>query len=79
MQQIGPFILNGFHFLAGGITLLLVMIWRMKSAPGVPGDLKSILLIGSAAGLLLFLVQLFNSWGWFILLRAKPVLSPACM
>ncbi len=63
MQQIGPFIFNGFRFLIGGLTLLPVIIFRRKRVDESPASTKQILLIGCAAGLLLFFGATFQQLG----------------
>ena len=63
MQQIGPFIFNGFRFLIGGLTLLPVIIIRRKRGNQSSGNLKLTLLIGCGAGLLLFSGATFQQLG----------------
>ena len=54
MQELGPFMFNGFRFLIGVLTLAPIVILRNRSQPETPGNLKKTILIGSAAGLFLF-------------------------
>ena len=63
MQQIGPFIFNGFRFLIGGLTLLPVIIFRRKRVDESSASTKQILLIGCAAGLLVFFGATFQQLG----------------
>ncbi|MFV1949650.1 MAG: DMT family transporter [Anaerolineales bacterium] len=63
MQVIGPFMFNGFRFLIGGLTLLPVIFLRRKRVDESPASTKQILLIGCAAGLLLFFGATFQQLG----------------
>ncbi len=65
MQQMGPYIFNGFRFLIGALTLVPVILLRNKSGRGLneKGDLKKTLLIGSVAGLILFFGATFQQLG----------------
>ena len=63
MQELGPFIFNGFRFLVGALTLVPVIIIRKKRNPGDKADLKKTLIIGSAAGLFLFFGATFQQLG----------------
>lgn len=65
MQQMGPYLFNGFRFLIGALTLVPVILLRNKSGKGmkVEGDLKKNLLVGSVAGLILFFGATFQQLG----------------
>ena len=65
MQQMGPYIFNGFRFLIGALTLIPVILFRNKSAgdQNEKRDLKKTLLIGSVAGLFLFFGATFQQLG----------------
>ena len=63
MQHLSPFIFNGFRFLIGGITLIPVIIFRGKRVDETSGSIKQILLIGCAAGLLLFFGATYQQLG----------------
>lgn len=63
MQELGPYIFNGFRFLVGALTLVPVSIFRKKRNPGDEADLKKTLIIGSAAGLFLFFGATFQQLG----------------
>ena len=53
MQEMEPFIFNGFRFLLGALTLVPVIIFRKKNRVQYETDLKRTLAIGSAAGFFL--------------------------
>ena len=63
MQELGPYIFNGFRFLVGALTLVPIIIIRKKRDPGDKVDLKKTLIIGSAAGLFLFFGATFQQIG----------------
>lgn len=63
MQQMGPYIFNGFRFLIGALTLVPVILFRKKTVIDQKGDLKKTLLIGAAAGLFLFFGATFQQLG----------------
>ncbi len=63
MQELGPYIFNGFRFLVGALTLVPVIIIRKERNPGDKADLKKTLIIGSAAGLFLFFGATFQQLG----------------
>ena len=63
MQQIGPFIFNGFRFLVGGLTLLPIILLRRKKTKESTGRVKQTIIIGSAAGILLFFGATFQQTG----------------
>ncbi|MCK5794935.1 MAG: DMT family transporter [Anaerolineales bacterium] len=63
MQQMGPYIFNGFRFLIGALTLVPVILVRKKPVVVEKGDSKKILLIGAVAGLLLFFGATFQQLG----------------
>ena len=63
MQELGPYIFNGFRFLVGALTLVPIIVIRKKRNPGDKVDLKKTLIIGSAAGLFLFFGATFQQIG----------------
>ena len=63
MQELGPYIFNGFRFLVGALTLVPVIIVRKEGGLGDKTDLKKTLIIGSAAGLFLFFGATFQQLG----------------
>lgn len=63
MQELGPYIFNGFRFLVGALTLVPIIVVRKKRNPGNNADFKKTLLIGSAAGLFLFFGATFQQLG----------------
>ena len=63
MQQMGPYIFNGFRFLIGALTLVPVILVRKKSVVVEKRDSKKILLIGAVAGLFLFFGATFQQLG----------------
>lgn len=63
MQQMGPYIFNGFRFLIGALTLVPVILIRKKTVIEQKGDLNKTLLIGAAAGLFLFFGATFQQLG----------------
>jgi drug/metabolite transporter (DMT)-like permease len=63
LQELGPFIFNGFWFLVVALTLLPVIVIRNKRDPKGESDLKKILIIGRAAGLFMFFGATFQQLG----------------
>jgi len=63
MQQMGPYIFNGFRFLIGAITLIPVIFFRRGTGIFQPGNLKKTLLVGSVASLFLFFGATFQQLG----------------
>jgi len=63
MQELGPYIFNGFRFLVGALTLIPIIFIRKKRNSGDKADLKKTLIIGSAAGLFLFFGATFQQLG----------------
>ena len=63
MQQMGPYIFNGFRFLIGALTLVPVILFRKKSLVVQKGDLKKTFLVGAVAGLFLFFGATFQQLG----------------
>jgi len=63
MQYISPFVFNGFRFLVGGLTLLPVIILRKKRDDNTTASFKKTLIIGCAAGLLIFFGATFQQLG----------------
>ena len=45
MQELGPYIFNGFRFLVGALTLVPIIIIRKKKSPEDKADLKKTLII----------------------------------
>jgi drug/metabolite transporter (DMT)-like permease len=54
MQQMGPFIFNGFRFLIGSLTLLPIIFLRRHQEESEVYPIQKTLLIGTAAGVFLF-------------------------
>ncbi len=63
MQQIGPYIFNGFRFLIGALTLVPIILFRKRKQPENFVDPKMTLLIGFVAGLFLFFGATFQQLG----------------
>ncbi|NQS91981.1 MAG: DMT family transporter [Chloroflexi bacterium] len=63
MQQIGPYIFNGFRFLIGALTLVPVILLRKRIIQESITDLRKTLLIGFVAGLFLFFGATFQQLG----------------
>ncbi len=63
MQQMGPYLFNGFRFMIGAITLVPIIIVRNKKVTNQKGDLKTTLFLGAAAGLILFFGATFQQLG----------------
>lgn len=63
MQQMGPYIFNGFRFMIGALTLVPVILVRKRSMVVQVGGLKKTLLIGAVAGLFLFFGATFQQLG----------------
>ena len=63
MQEMEPYLFNGFRFLIGSLTLTPFIVFRKKRY--LPPDInsKNILLIGAAAGCLLFFGATFQQLG----------------
>lgn len=63
MEQLGPFLFNGFRFLIGGITLipLLLLKNRKRNPSKAPG--KKTISVGLAAGVFLFFGATFQQLG----------------
>jgi drug/metabolite transporter (DMT)-like permease len=64
MQHLGPFIFNGMRFLVGSLVLIPILLFRKKRS-NTAGEIskKKIWLIGSAAGVLLFMGATFQQLG----------------
>ena len=63
MQQLGPFLFNGFRFLIGAITLIPVMLLRKDPKWSGSSDWGSAILIGIIAGKFLFFGAPFQQLG----------------
>lgn len=63
MQQVGPFLFNGFRFLIGSLILIPVMLIRPRSRQIDGGSPGKVISIGSAAGLFLFFGATFQQMG----------------
>ncbi len=63
MEQIGPYIFNGARFLIGAVTMVPILYLQKKRAPAERVPPKSIILIGAAAGTLLFGGATFQQLG----------------
>jgi drug/metabolite transporter (DMT)-like permease len=63
MQQLGPYLFNGFRFLIGAITLLPVVLVQKRKVTSQAGSLKTTLAIGAAAGIFLFFGATFQQLG----------------
>ncbi len=63
MQELGPYIFNGFRFLLGALTLLPIIIIRNKKKPIAVLGFKKTLIVGCVAGLFLFFGATFQQFG----------------
>jgi len=63
MQEMGPYLFNGFRFLIGSLTLIPVILLRKRAGLSQEGGLKKTLLTGAAAGLFLFSGATFQQMG----------------
>jgi len=63
MQEMGPYLFNGFRFLIGSLTLIPVILLRKRAGVSQDGGLKKTLLTGAAAGLFLFSGATFQQMG----------------
>jgi len=63
MQQMGPYIFNGFRFFIGALTLLPIILIRKQTGATQGGDVKRTLLVGAVAGLILFFGATFQQLG----------------
>ena len=63
MQQLDPYIFNGFRFLIGALTLAPVILLRKKKNQAGNTDLRKTLIIGFVAGLFLFFGATFQQLG----------------
>ncbi|MGM0374679.1 MAG: DMT family transporter, partial [Chloroflexota bacterium] len=63
MQSLGPFTFNGLRFALGTITLLPIFLWRRGRHQKDDVDFQRTVLIGGAAGLLLFVGATFQQLG----------------
>ena len=63
MQQLGPYLFNGFRFLLGAITLIPVMLLQSRQSSLKNVSWKKTLLVGLAAGTFLFFGATFQQLG----------------
>lgn len=63
MQQIGPYVFNGFRFLIGALTLVPVILLRKITGANQQSSMKKTALVGSAAGSFLFFGATFQQLG----------------
>ena len=63
MQQMGPYIFNGFRFFIGALTLVPIILIRKQTGATQKGDLKRTLLVGAVAGIILFFGATFQQLG----------------
>lgn len=63
MQQLGPYLFNGFRFLVGSITLAPVVVLRTRRTDSQGTTWGRTVLIGLAAGLFLFFGATFQQLG----------------
>jgi drug/metabolite transporter (DMT)-like permease len=63
MQQMGPYIFNGFRFFIGALTIVPIILIRKQTGATQKGDLKRTLLVGAVAGIILFFGATFQQLG----------------
>jgi len=63
MQQMGPYIFNGFRFFIGALTLTPIILIRKQTGASQKGTLNRTLLVGAVAGLFLFFGATFQQLG----------------
>jgi len=63
MQQMGPYIFNGFRFFIGALTLVPIILIRKHTGASQKGNLNRTLLVGAVAGLFLFFGATFQQLG----------------
>lgn len=63
MQSMGPFTFNGFRFALGALALLPFLVWHDRDRHRQRTDLKSLLVVGGAAGCFLFFGATFQQLG----------------
>ncbi len=63
MQQMGPYIFNGFRFFIGALTLVPIILIRKQTGASQKGNLNRTLLVGAVAGLFLFFGATFQQLG----------------
>ena len=63
MQQLGPFLFNGFRFSLGALTLAPVLLLRKRQARTVPVAWQKTIPVGVTAGLFLFFGATFQQLG----------------
>ena len=63
MQQMGPYIFNGFRFFIGALTLAPIILIRKQTGASQKGNLNRTLLVGAVAGLFLFFGATFQQLG----------------
>jgi drug/metabolite transporter (DMT)-like permease len=63
MQQMGPYVFNGFRFFIGALTLAPIILIRKQTGASLKGNLNRTLLVGAVAGLFLFFGATFQQLG----------------
>jgi len=63
MQQMGPYIFNGFRFFIGALTLAPIILIRKQTGTSQKGNLNRTLLVGAVAGLFIFFGATFQQLG----------------
>jgi len=63
MQQMGPYLFNGFRFFIGALTLLPIILIRKQTGAAQNDDLKRTLTLGAVAGIILFFGATFQQLG----------------
>lgn len=63
MQQMGPYIFNGFRFFIGALTLAPIILIRKQTGASQKGNLNRTLLVGAVAGLFLFFGATYQQLG----------------
>jgi len=63
MQQMGPYIFNGFRFFIGALTLTPIILIRKQTGTSQKGNLNRTLLVGAVAGLFIFFGATFQQLG----------------
>ena len=63
MQQMGPYIFNGYRFFIGALTLVPIILIRKQTRASQKGSLNRTLLVGTVAGLLIFFGATFQQLG----------------
>ena len=63
MEEMPPFFFNGIRFALGSLALLPLLWWQRKKNGPYDGSLKDLILMGGAAGILIFLGATFQQVG----------------